>query len=213
MTAVASGPDHLKSLAGDCEYQRKTSRPETERTEQALIPTKPKSENRIEPVPSIVIPESVREEMVAHAREGAPEEVCGILAGVRGEDGGKGEDKNESESRVEKHHPAENVAESPRIRYEIDPHEQLELMEVVEESGREVVGFYHSHPRGPAEPSATDTAQATWPDRYYVIVSLEEESQGGEGTSEASVGSWRWTGEEFVEERIRVEDSESPSES
>lgn len=140
---------------------------------------------------SIVIPESVREEVVAHAREGAPEEVCGLLAGTRGED----------ESQVEERYPAENVAETPRTRYEVGPQEQLALMEDIEESGQEVVGFYHSHPKGPAEPSVTDTAQATWPDRSYVIVSLG----GSEG---ASVGSWRWTGEEFVEEAVRMKSSE-----
>ena len=115
--------------------------------------------------------------MVAHARAGAPEEVCGILAGTR--DG--------SEGRVAERHPAENVADRPRSRYEIDPREQLDRMEAVADAGRAVVGFYHSHPRGPAEPSATDVEEATWPDRSYVIVSLDED-----GT--ATVGAWRWNG-------------------
>lgn len=137
-------------------------------------------------VPTIIVPETVREEMLAHAREGAPEEVCGVLAGALGSD----------ERRVQARHPAENVADDPETRYEIDPREQLELMEGIEASGREVVGFYHSHPRGPVEPSATDAAQATWPDRSYVIVSPDD---GG-----YAVRSWRWTGESFVEETVRV---------
>jgi proteasome lid subunit RPN8/RPN11 len=146
-------------------------------------------------VSSLVIPTSVRDELLAHAREGAPEEVCGILAGVR--DHGE----NPTESRVETHHPAENVAGTPRTRYEIDPREQLALMEQIEEEGREVVGFYHSHPHGPAGPSPTDAAQATWPNRSYVIVALDADN--GESPS---LGSWRWTGEEFVAESVRVED-------
>jgi proteasome lid subunit RPN8/RPN11 len=158
-------------------------------------------------VPSIVIPESVREEMITHAREGAPEEVCGILAGVRGKS--EEDESEEDESRVEECHPAENVAENPRVRYEIDPREQLELMEAIEESGREVVGFYHSHPRGPAGPSATDAVQATWPDRSYVIVSLEGSEEDVSDEGDVSVGSWRWTGEEFVEESVRVESPET----
>ncbi|WP_170977274.1 desampylase [Halorussus salinisoli] len=144
--------------------------------------------------PAIVLPESVREEILAQAREGAPEEVCGVLAGTRGDE--------TTDHRVEVRHPAENVAETPRTRYEIDAREQLELMETVEESGRDVVGFYHSHPQGPDAPSATDAAQATWPDRSYVIASLA-------GDGEGSLGSWRWTGEEFVAESVRVERSES----
>ena len=146
------------------------------------------------PAPTITIPERIRDEIVAHARECAPEEVCGILAGSR----------TETEHRVEARHQADNVAETPRTRYEIDPREQLDLLEEIEAAGRDVVGFYHSHPHGPAGPSATDAAQATWPDRSYVIVSLED-GDGGE-SREASVGSWRWTGEEFVAEEIRMVD-------
>jgi len=128
--------------------------------------------------------------MVAHARTGAPEEVCGILAGTR--DG--------REHRVAERHPVDNVADRPRSRYEIDPREQLDRMETVADASREVVGFYHSHPRGPPEPSATDVAQATWPGRSYVIVSLDEDGP-------ATVGAWRWTGEEFESETIRVVES------
>jgi proteasome lid subunit RPN8/RPN11 len=142
-------------------------------------------------VPTIVIPESIRDELLSHAREETPEEACGILAGTRTE----GEPTDDPTHHVETHHPAENVAETPRTRYEIDPREQLELMEAIEESGREVVGFYHSHPRGPAGPSATDAAQATWPSRSYLIVSLEADG-------EATLGSWRWTGEAFVPESV-----------
>ncbi|MFC4447628.1 desampylase [Halorussus aquaticus] len=145
--------------------------------------------------PTVVVPRSVREEILARAREGAPEEVCGILAGTR----------DETDHRVETSHPAENVAETPRTRYEIGPREQLALMEEIEDAGREVVGFYHSHPRGPSRPSATDAAQATWPDRSYLVVSLGNDA----GESAVSVESWRWTGEEFVAESVRVETAES----
>ncbi|WP_276298891.1 desampylase [Halorussus lipolyticus] len=142
-------------------------------------------------MPTIAIPDSIRDELLAHAREEAPTEACGILAGTRIER------DDDAEHRVLEHHPAENVAGTPRTRYEIDPREQLELMEAVEDAGREVVGFYHSHPRGPAGPSETDAAQATWPGRSYVIVAL------GDGVS---VGSWRWTGAEFVDESVVSEE-------
>ncbi|WP_135823921.1 desampylase [Halorussus ruber] len=150
-------------------------------------------------MPTIVIPESIRDEILDHAREKAPDEACGLLAGTRTE----GERADGPTHRVETRHPAENVAETPRTRYEIDPREQLELMEAIEESGREVVGFYHSHPRGPAGPSETDAAQATWPDRSYLIVSLGG-TEGAQDGETVSVGSWRWTGEEFVEESVLV---------
>lgn len=133
----------------------------------------------------LVLPRTVRDALVAHAREGEPNEICGILSGTRG-----------NESRVERAHRTENVADTPRVTYAIDPAEQLELMEEIDENGREVVGFYHSHPDGPDEPSATDAARATWPDYLYVIVSL----QG----AEPLVGAWRWTGETFEREAVEV---------
>lgn len=175
-----------------------TDTPPLEHFGQHLSRTRANPAHEIVPAPTITIPERIRDEIVAHARERTPEEACGILAGTRGDEA----------SRVEARHPAENVAETRRTRYEIDPREQLDLLETIEASGREVVGFYHSHPRGPAGPSATDAAQATWPDRSYVIVSLGRgDDEDGEGS--ASVGSWRWTGEEFVAENVRVMGSES----
>ena len=121
----------------------------------------------------IALPTAVREAILEQAREGRPEESCGVLGGEFDPDG---------TSRVRSQYQAENVAEEPRTRYEIDPEQQLRIFERLEDRGEEIVGFYHSHPRGPPRPSATDAARATWPDRSYVIVSLEP----------LEVGSWRW---------------------
>ena len=121
--------------------------------------------------------------IVEHAREGTPEEVCGVLGGEHGEE----------RSHVETVHCARNVAETPETRYHIDPEQQLELIDGIEEAGRDVVGFYHSHPAGPTEPSETDANRATWPGRSYVIVALD---------GEPFVGAWRWSGEN---ERFEVE--------
>lgn len=130
-------------------------------------------------------------ELIDHALEGSPEEVCGILGGVAEEDG----------SRVEALHPAENAAPRPELEYYIDPEEQLSIIESIEGDGLEVVGFYHSHPAGPTEPSATDVARATWPGLSYVIVVLEGRHP--------FVGAWRWSDrtETFTQELIRVRDS------
>lgn len=117
----------------------------------------------------------VRERLLARARAGAPEEVCGLLAGRRDPDV------------VTDVRRVANVADAPRDRYELDPGEQVAAMRAVEARGDEVVGFYHSHPRGPAEPSATDERLAAWPGYVYCVVS----------PSDDSVGAWRWTGEAF----------------
>lgn len=116
--------------------------------------------------------------LLAHAREGTPQEVCGVL-------GGEG-------STVTSTYRVRNVAEAPESRYELDPEAQLEAIEAAEADG-ELLGFYHSHPEGPAEPSATDRAQATWADAYYVIV-----------VPDGSVSAWYWTGEEFREATVEI---------
>jgi proteasome lid subunit RPN8/RPN11 len=38
--------------------------------------------------------------------------------------------------------------------------------------GLELIGFFHSHPRGPAAPSQFDTDRA-WPGYVYLILGLE----------------------------------------
>jgi proteasome lid subunit RPN8/RPN11 len=143
---------------------------------------------------------SVRDAILDHAREGAPREVCGVLGGTRGgwptEDRGDDRDGHTHASTALR---AENVAEQPRSRYELDPAEQLRLMEEIEEGGEAVVGFYHSHPSGPEGPSATDAAQAAWEGYSYVICSL---------AVAPSVGSWRWTGEGFEREEVVVDTDE-----
>jgi proteasome lid subunit RPN8/RPN11 len=127
---------------------------------------------------------AVRDDIVSDALAGAPAEVCGILAGTHGE---------ESVARASAR--ATNAAAEPQHRYELDPAEQLELMRELEADGDEVVGFYHSHPRGPPAPSGVDAEEATWVGYSYVILSL-----GGDPV----LTSWRWTGDGFEEESVAV---------
>jgi proteasome lid subunit RPN8/RPN11 len=136
---------------------------------------------------------AVHEDIVAHAREDAPAEVCGVLAGTHGAAADGGASTAHASAR------ATNAADSPRNRYEIAPAEQLELMRELEADGDEVVGFYHSHPRGPPAPSNVDAHEATWEGYSYVIVSL--------GADDPDVRSWRWTGERFEREAVRAVDS------
>ncbi|WP_049928092.1 desampylase [Halopiger goleimassiliensis] len=126
--------------------------------------------------PTLHVPSEIRDAVLERARDGRPREICGVFGGAFGPD----------RSHVRSQYPAENVAENPHTRYLIDPEEQLAVFERFEDRGEEVVGFYHSHPRGPPRPSETDVAAATWPDRSYLIVSLEPET----------IGSWRWRSSE-----------------
>lgn len=106
----------------------------------------------------ILLSQTLYDEIVAHAREGKPEEVCGIL---RGQD-------NEAQELVR----GRNVAEDKINNYDVDPQTLLRQFEF-EEAGDRMMGIYHSHPVSVAYPSATDAWSAHYPDVYYLICSLE----------------------------------------
>lgn len=127
------------------------------------------------------------DDIIYHAYQGSDEEVCGILAGEYGDD----------RSVVTDVYEAENVAETPQIRYYMDPQEQFELTEAIEDDGQDVVGFYHSHPTGATQPSETDADRATWPDYTYAICALD---------GYPFLGAWRWReeAESFEQEIVNV---------
>ena len=134
---------------------------------------------------TLILPDSVRATILEHARRGRPREVVGVLAGDRAED----------VSVVERRYEASNAAERPRVRYEIAPEAEIEILERIDRDGLDVVGFYHSHPRGPLEPSDVDAERAAWPGYSYVIAVPPDR-----------LGSWRWDGERFEREPIRSSD-------
>lgn len=96
--------------------------------------------------------------MVAHAREAAPDECCGVLLG-------RGDVIVEAVR-------ARNAAEHAATRFLIDPKDHIDARREARTRGLDVVGFYHSHPRSGAAPSDTDRAEAAYPGSLYVIVGL-----------------------------------------
>ena len=99
--------------------------------------------------------------LIEHAREEAPLECCGLLAG----DG----------DLINEYVRTRNVRAS-QVAYEIDPREHIAVMKSLRTRGRSVLGAYHSHPRTGAVPSPRDVAEAHYEiDFVYVIVSLERE--------------------------------------
>jgi proteasome lid subunit RPN8/RPN11 len=61
--------------------------------------------------------------------------------------------------------------EGPRRRFLVRPGDYRAAEARAAETGRELLGFYHSHPDHPAEPSQYDLDHA-WPFFSYVIVSV-----------------------------------------
>ncbi|MCS6842844.1 MAG: M67 family metallopeptidase [Caldilineales bacterium] len=106
---------------------------------------------------AIVLPPQIYHEIIAHARAGAPEEVCGILAGRAGVATELVRGRNE--------------AANPIMDYWVDGQTLLKQFEF-EDRGEEMIAIYHSHPVDEAFPSATDARNAFYPDAVYLICSL-----------------------------------------
>jgi proteasome lid subunit RPN8/RPN11 len=107
----------------------------------------------------LLLTPSLYDEMLGHAAALYPEEVCGFVAGRNG--------------RAVRLFPVENVRHSPVV-FEMEPLQQIRAMLAIEGEGLELLAIYHSHPNGPAWPSATDVAQAYYPDTAQIIVSLAD---------------------------------------
>ncbi|MFC6590676.1 Mov34/MPN/PAD-1 family protein [Deinococcus lacus] len=101
-----------------------------------------------------------------HARREAPLECVGVLGGVQGADW---------EARV--YVPLTNVDPLPSARYQADPAELLGTLRRWRGQSLELVGIFHSHPRGPAEPSERDRQWAAYP-VPYLIADLRTEQLG-----------------------------------
>ncbi len=100
------------------------------------------------------------DEIVAHARQDAPNECCGIIASRDGE--------------AVKVYRAVNAAGTPRFGYEIDGSDLYRIYTDTEDQGLVIGAIYHSHPRSEPVPSQADINLARWPDSLYVIIGLEK---------------------------------------
>ena len=119
-----------------------------------------------------------RRRLVERAEAEHPHEACGLLLGRRlGRTlGGKrSEGGSDSERRlVEELTLASNVeAERPGSRFVLAPGDFLAADSRARAAGLEILGAWHSHPDGPAEPSAEDAASA-WPGWTSLIAGLCE---------------------------------------
>jgi [CysO sulfur-carrier protein]-S-L-cysteine hydrolase len=96
--------------------------------------------------------------LVAHAREDAPDECCGLLLA--------------QEDVIDEAVRARNARRSPTA-YLVHPEDHFAALRRARQEGTRLVGAYHSHPRSAPRPSETDVAEAHDSELLYVIVSLE----------------------------------------
>lgn len=112
-----------------------------------------------------------------------PNEACGIFAGKDG--------------KVEKVFESANVDKSPSS-YLMEPKEQLKIMKEIRNSGREMIGIYHSHVVSEAYPSSHDVELAFYPEASYVIISLKDKNNPG-------IRSFKIEGGRITEEEVKIE--------
>ena len=106
----------------------------------------------------MVIPDDVREAIVAHTEREAPNEACGLVF-LR-------------DGRAERYEPGRNAAASPyRFELEFDDPE----IWFAEDNGYELAVF-HSHVSAPARPSRTDVENiGLWAGKPYLVYSLQQD--------------------------------------
>ena len=115
------------------------------------------------------LPAALARGLTRYAGRELPNEACALLGG------------DADHGRVTSVHPARNRLASP-YRYDVDPADLVRILHRIERRGEELVAIFHSHPAGPAVPSASDIRES----RYRVAHVLASPSG-----DECGLRAWR----------------------
>ncbi len=112
----------------------------------------------------IFFSELLLERISRTAETAFPDECCGLLVGH------SMDRDNIIVSRVE---PSPNMTDGALCdSFEVDPKLRFDLMRELANGPDRIVGHYHSHPDGPAEPSRQDLDMAWEPELVWLITSV-----------------------------------------
>ena len=95
------------------------------------------------------------ERLLSEAAVDPTREICGLLYG--------------NEGRIEGAEWTPNVADDPDRTFEIEPAALFMAIRLERQGGPRLIGHYHSHPNGSAEPSPRDLAAAE-PGKLWLII-------------------------------------------
>src|ERR1041385_3170531 len=132
------------------------------------------------------------DEILAHARDAAPQEGWGLIGGTR-------------DGQAQSIYRTRNIAADSLVAYEAAPEDLFAAQRLMRQGDEELLAIYHSHPRSPdPQPSATDVRLAYYPAAVYLIVGL--------GNSDPCVRAFRLIESEARWEPAEYEiiDDESP---
>jgi proteasome lid subunit RPN8/RPN11 len=116
----------------------------------------------------LVLGPLLRGRIVDHLRAALPNEGVGLLAVEWDREGPV------TRAQPRRYYPGTNIRQSP-VRYQMDWHELVAALRDIDANGWTLGAIVHSHPRGPAVPSATDLAEAWYPESLMVIASFATE--------------------------------------
>jgi len=119
------------------------------------------------------IPVSILDDLIAHAREGFPLEVCGILGGT--------------DDTVSAMYRMINT-DASNEHFMMEPREQFSVVKDLRAKGLSMLAIYHSHPETPARPSQEDITLALTPLVSYVIISLANPAEPAVKSYKISAG-------------------------
>ena len=115
------------------------------------------------PMP-VTLSSSLHALLLTEAAAAHPLECCGL---VFGQDVGQDFGQDGTIIRIE---PTANVAADPARGFEIDP-ARLIAAEIMTRQGSDLlIGYYHSHPNGRADPSPCDAAASAGDGRLWLII-------------------------------------------
>ena len=136
----------------------------------------------------LMLPASVAEELLVHAREELPNEACGLLSG------------DLTAGRATRYHRARNAEASP-LRYNVHPDDLVRIVFAIDEAGEDLVAIFHSHTHTPAVPSPTDRRSAQYPGVFYLLATLSQPN----APPASALRAWRIHGGQSFEVPLRIE--------
>jgi proteasome lid subunit RPN8/RPN11 len=111
----------------------------------------------------LALPLRLRNQVLAEARAAHPGECCGLLVGRREGDA----------AAALSLHAARNLSAHDDA-FEIDPADQFAALRAARAAGLALIGCYHSHPHGAAQPSQADLVGAGEDGFIWLIAAADE---------------------------------------
>lgn len=127
----------------------------------------------------LTLPPALAAQIEDEARAAFPRECCGLIEGVREAD----------RAVVTALHAIKNLSPDAD-RFELDPAAHLRLLREARQTGRAIIGCYHSHPGGAAQPSQTDAEGAGETDFLWLVAGVTE--------GRVTLGAFVWTNAGFA---------------